>query len=139
MHAITFWLAMLALAWVPDAQAGGVFRWQSADGTVHFADTPGVPEAERFEPGRGLSVVDSVALPKRPPSEALARELRWQQQGNREMRREHAKESARRDSQCATLRKQRDGVEAKRASGKASDKRRLRLRELEDRLWRECR
>lgn len=138
MRSIVFWLAMLAVLWTPPAEGGGMFRWLGEDGTVHFADTPGHPQAERFVPGRRMSVVDTVATPKRPVGGALAAEIRWQKEGHREAAQAFARETARRDSHCASLKKQLAGVEGRRADGKGSDRRRVRIRELEDRLFSEC-
>lgn len=140
MRSIALWLAMLAVAWTPEAEGGRpLFRWLGEDGTVHFADTPGRPDAEQVEPGGRLSIVETVPVKPHAMSPPVARELRWQEQGKREADRAFAAEAARHEAQCATLREQLAGVEGRRASGRAADRRRARINELEDRIFRLCR
>lgn len=143
MRLVGFLVVVLAMAWVPPDAAGGrvVYQWRDAAGVPQFADRPGAPDAVPVGRGNGvLSIVDTVKPAKRPLNPLVEREIRYQEQGARDQARAIEAARERRERHCAGLRRDLAGVEGRRANGNAAmEKRRLRIRELEDRIFSACR
>lgn len=130
--------ALLLIAWAPPwAEAGrDLFSWRDAEGVVHYADRPGMPDAVRIDRhGHTMSIVDTAPAREHTRENAMRpvieRELRWQEAGHRRDRKAALAESARAERSCADLRAQ--ITDAERARKLA------RVRDLEEKFYAACR
>lgn len=105
-----FMLALLGVLSPSVAIGKPVFRWEDADGVAHFGDRPGAPEAEPVRPGTApMSVVDTSAARAHKDNAMrpiIEREIRWQEQGRAEQRRQAERELADKERRCGRLRDQ---------------------------------